>query len=242
MDKQVSFTFNGYSSKDFYMYIENSVSFPTPEQDVTLVEVLGRDGDLVIDNQRLKSVDFPVPVIVRPPSHVRLDDLATDIARWLKSELKWSPLMFGSRPQYEYEAMITSSFDIERTIMNHGRTVLTFRLKPHKQRVGQTGQEIKNGGRLFNREIEPSLPLIEIKGSGQMKLFNNGKLWLNLQDVQDEITIDSELMSVYEGSRPAYLRVVDSNEFPKLESGVNVITWEGGVSSVTIHPRWRAVI
>lgn len=242
MDKQVSFTFNGYHSKDFYMYIENSVSFPTPEQDVTLVEVLGRDGDLAIDNKRLKGVDFTVPVIVRPPSHVRLDNLATDIARWLKSELRWSPLQFGSNPQYEYEAMITSAFDIERTIMNHGRTVLTFRLKPHKHRVGQTAQTIRNGGRLYNREIEPSLPLIEIKGSGQMKLYNNDKLWIELQDVQDEITIDSELMSIYEGSRPAYRRVVNMNDFPVLDSGANIITWEGGVSKVTIQPRWRAII
>lgn len=242
MDKQTSFTFKGHSSKDFYMYIENNVSFPTPEQDVSFVEVLGRDGDLVVNNKRLKGVDFPVSIIVRPPNHVRLDVLATEIARWLKSDLEWSPLQFGSQPQYEYDAMITSAFNVERTIMNHGRTVLTFRLKPHKQRVGQKAQEVRQGSRLFNRETEPSLPLIEIKGSGQIKLFNNNKLWVDLQDVQDEITIDSELMSVYEGVRPAYHRVVNMEEFPVLKSGENVITWEGGVSNIKIHPRWRAII
>lgn len=242
MDNRTSFVFDGRDSRDFYMYIENEVSFPSPEADVELVEVLGRDGDLAIWHDRYKGVDFSLPVIIRPPYHARIDEVATKISQWLKVDVGWKRLSLGSRSEYEFVALASSPFDIRRTIMNHGRTVLHFRLKPHKYRKGQQMTSIDPSTTLVNRENTYAEPLIQVTGNGDINLYNNGKRWLSLRDVQDEITVDSEMQSVYKGNRPAYNKMISDTGFPVLGQGNNKITWDGTVSKLELLPRWRSIM
>lgn len=242
MDNRTSFVFNGEDSRDYHLYIENNVSFPSPEADVELVEVIGRDGELAIDHERYKGVEFSLPVIVRPPANVRLDQLATEISSWIKGDIGWKPLYLGERSEYEYVALAHSAFDIQRTIMNFGRTVIRFRLKPYKYRRRQSLSEITNGTTLVNYENTKAQPLIKIMGDGDINLLNNGKPWLSLRSVQGTISVDTELQTVYSGDRMEYKKMLVGTGFPTLGKGRNEITWSGAVSKVEMLPRWRSIM
>lgn len=249
MENRTSFTFDGKDSRDFHLYIENNVSFPSPETDIDFVEVLGRDGDLAINNNRLKGVDFSLPVIVKPPNQMRLDDLAMDISGWLKKDIGWKKLRIGENSEYEYIAMANSSFDIQRTIMNHGRTVLNFRLKPYKYRKNQQYITLWVNGNnvVYNRENMEAEPLIKVYGSGDINFKNNGEPWLTLRGVERNIVVDTEMQLVYTETyprRPQYNKMVGATGFPKFHIGENKITWDRTDDSVALEilPRWRSLM
>ena len=57
----MNFTYNGVSSTSFFMVIEEIEGLlDTFERDIELIEIKGRDGELVIDNQRKKSKNITI--------------------------------------------------------------------------------------------------------------------------------------------------------------------------------------
>ena len=77
---------------------------------------------------------------------------------------------------------------------------------------------------------------------GDISFKNNGQDWLILEGVDQEITVDSELGSVYRGNQPQYNKMVDIEPmFPLLYEGNNEITWTGNLTKVTVDPRWEAI-
>lgn len=225
-----------------HLYIENDVAFPSPEADVEFVEVLGRDGDVAIDNERLKSTNFSLPIRLKLPPNKDINKVATDISNWLKGEIGWFPLRFSGSPDYEYIAMMYEQFDVQETLKQYGRTVLTFRLQPYKRRIGQKTLIVTNGTTLSNTESRKAKPLIHIEGTGDINFKNNDEDWLKLRSVDRHITVDSDLMSVYKNDEPQYNKMIDMKPmFPLLYKGNNKITWTGNVTRVEIQPRWEVI-
>lgn len=238
------FEYNGKKSSDFGLRIENRISFTSPEADVEFVEVLGKDGDVAIDHKRLKGFDFPIAVRLKTPADKTVDQVATEISNWLKSDIGWKPFLFSGSPDYEYTAMIHQAFDIQENLKRYGSAVITFRMKPHKIIRGQREVTVENGDTLTNEGMTPSKPLIRIDGSGDITLQNNGKDWLKVVDVVNYIKVDSEAMLVYrEINNPQNKKFNATLEpmFPILHEGDNTITWTGTVDSVKIETRWGAI-
>lgn len=236
------FEYKGINSLDMHMYIENDIVFPSPEADIEFIEVLGRDGELAIDNERLKSVSFSFPVRIKLPKNKDINQISTEISNWLKSNIGWHPLKFSGSPEYEYIAIIYEQFGIEETLRQYGKSVITFRLKPYKRKINTKPIILTNGATLVNIGMRKSKPLINITGSGNISLKNNGEDWLTLRSVDQRITIDSELMIVYKDNIPQYAKVVDLKGFPILNEGHNKITWSGNISKLEIDPRWEAIV
>lgn len=248
-----SFEYKGINSLDMYLKIENDIAFSSPEADIDLVDILGRDGELVVNNNRLKGNTFPIPVVIKIPNGVNktVSEVANDISGWLKNDISWSPLTISSMDGYEYEAIMYEKFDIVQTLETFGRTVLNFRIKPYKKRTGSKTINMTTGQTLSNPELRPSKPLIRIEGTGEIKLKNNGRDWLFINQnggVDGHIIIDSELMQAFkdvpiEPNRFNRMYGELPSLFPMLAPGNNLITWTGTgtITKVTIDPRWEAV-
>ena len=240
------FKYKGINSLSKYLRIKNSIIFPSPEADIELIEVLGRDGELVIDNKRLKGVSFPIEMKLSIPKDVdkTVSDVATEISNWLKGDIGWYPLEFSGSPNYVYTAMVYEQFNISERLKNRGHVTINFRLKPYKTLRGQEVETLTNGETLTNEGLRSSKPLIRIDGSGDITLQNNGKDWLKLVDVVDYVNVDSEAMLVYrEVSNPQNKKFNATLEpmFPILHEGDNTITWTGNVDSVKIETRWGSI-
>lgn len=238
------FEYKGINSLDMYLRIINDISFPSPEADIDFVEVLGKDGDVAIDNERLKGVNFSIPVQLRLPKDIDVNTMATKISEWLKTDIGWHPLRFSGSKDYEYIAICYEQFNIQETLKQFGRTVINFRLKPYKRKVDKQIIELTNGMTVLNLENKESKPLINIEGSGDIKLKNNGIDWLILKGVDSSITVDSEIMSVYKGDRPEFSKMNSTLRplFPILYPGENKITWIGNITKIEVDPRWGAIL
>lgn len=238
------FKYKGVSSLDMHLQIENDISFTSPEADVDMVEVLGRDGELLVDNKRLKGTTFSIPVRIWTNDGTTVNEVATNISNWLKSDIGWHELEFSGSPDYVYTATMVDEFDIQETLKNFGRTVITFRMKPYKRKAGVIQETILSGQTLINEESRDAKPLIYIEGTGDITLQKNGEDWLRLKGVDEFIYIDSEMMSVYKHRSLPQFNKMDSTlkpMFPHLTVGENTITWTGNVAKVEINPRWEAI-
>lgn len=235
--------YKGKLSSDFGLRIYNEMVYVSPEADIEFVEVIGRNGELAIDNDRLKSgqISFPVKLEL---TNQTVEEATHKISNWLKNDIGWHELYYSEMPEYTFEAISFESFSVNRTLKNRGKTVLNFKVKPIKNLKADQDIDLTKGTTLFNPESRVAKPLIFVEGSGDVTIQNNDKDWLILRDVVDEITVDSEMMSVYKNDRPEFNKMVGTLVplFPELTPGENEITWTGNVSKITIRPRWGGVI
>ena len=91
-----------------------------------------------------------------------------------------------------------------------------------------------------NPTVFQAKPYIKVSGSGTGRLSVNSSLrqspW-DFTDIGGYIEIDSEQMNFYKAAEPRNDRVSGSG-FPILYPGYNDIVFSGGITSVTIIPRW----
>jgi predicted phage tail component-like protein len=92
---------------------------------------------------------------------------------------------------------------------------------------------------VFNEGLEPSRPLMLLKGSGTVEVSVNGigTFSYTFPEGENEVYIDSEKEDAYLG---AVLKNRNMNgEFPILQPNKNTIEWSGYVESIKILPRSR---
>lgn len=239
------FEYKGKRSSDFGLRIQNALSITTPEQDIKLEEVPGKDGDLAFDNKRLKGVSKSFPCTLDVPEGKTVSSVAKEISEWLRTDVGWDKLYFSGYEGFEYEALCYETFNIEETLKTRGKTVINFRLKPYKFRLGsKNALELKNGQVIVNTEKRAAKPLIKITGTGNITIKNNGLDWLVLTAVDGYITIDSASMSVYKDNDPQFSKMNATLDplFPLLIPGENKLTWTGIVTKLELAPRWEAVV
>lgn len=238
------FEYNGKRSDEMNLTISPETAETSPGHDIEFIEVMGKDGELAIDNERLKAFPYPIHTNFRPKDK-NIDAAASDISRWLKTDVRYKPLLLSWQPNYVYIAIFYEQFDIKETLPKFGKLPLNFRCQPYKYRKdGQESISLTNGQTLTNKEKRVAKPLIKVTGTGNVTLKNNGVDWAILSSVDEHITIDSKSMSVYKDKLFQFTKMNAnlSPLFPVLSPGNNTITWTGSVESVEIIPRWEAVV
>lgn len=244
MDKERHFfEYGGQRSDSFDLHISATNTEASPEQDISFISIPGRDGELTQDNKRLSSFNKPIYVTIQ--SDINIEEAAHNINQWLKTDVRYKELNKSWDPDYTYKAIIYDYFDIQDILPKFGRVPLPFRWHPLKYR--NTGLEeviISNGDKLTNPELRKSKPIIHIEGTGDITLQLNGNDWCLLRSVDQEIIIDSEMETALKGNRAQNNKLLDAEQtdlFPLLLPGENVITWTGNVQSIKIIPRWEAI-
>ena len=82
-------------------------------------------------------------------------------------------------------------------------------------------------------------PVIELKGFGLVELIVNGnKLFrYTFPEGEDTVIVDSQKQDAYVGSILKNRQMI--GEFPMLEIGENIITWEGTITEMKISAKSR---
>ncbi|MCI1632371.1 MAG: hypothetical protein LKI22_00130 [Liquorilactobacillus nagelii] len=80
-----TFDFNGHNSKEFNMYINAEINISSSQPDYSTIEVPGRDGDLILPNNRYKSFSQAVPVIFLGGYKDTMSKIE-QVRRWLLSD------------------------------------------------------------------------------------------------------------------------------------------------------------
>ncbi len=224
--------FNGKDFADFGVFVDESKAFGSPEKDYELVEIMGRNGNLSIYNDRFKDITLPFPCFIRTGFIEKYRSLLA----YLNSQTGYQRLETDKEPNHFRKALFQGVVDPQTTAFNHGG-FFTVNLLAHPQRFLKSGEIPVSASELWNPTLFPSQPLI--------RCYGNGSLMINSQTITvasnpyDYVDIDCELMDAFCGSNNANSYVSFDTDSVVLKSGTNGITHN--MTKVEITPRWYEI-
>ena len=232
-----SFTFAGKNSRDFGVYISGGGTYNAPERDVTTYSVPGRNGDLIVDNGRFLNTAVSYESFI-PRG---FPNKAEQLRLWLKSVKGYQRLEDDYHPNFFRMAYYSNAIDFSTHFLNRSAEfTLTFTCKP--QRFLKSGEFpvtiAESGDSLYNPYME-ALPIIQLTGNGAGTLVVND-VTVTVKDMSGSLILDCDLQNAYSGTTNENSNI-NAPVFPTLTPGENVIGWSGGITGVSIIPRWWTI-
>ena len=229
--------FNNKSSPDCHIQVAHPPGYAYPERDYTITHIPGRNGDIIQDNGCYKNVERTYEVSFDALN----EDFATyanAVSAWLHSTTGYARLEDSYEPNYYRMATYQESNIFENLYNQAGTATIVFECKP--QRFLKTGDNtitIQNSLTIMNPTGFEAYPLFKVTGTSGV-LTVNGKQ-ITLSSIDGYTMLDCELQDAYKETINKNSTV--SGTFPVLKPGTNTISWTGGISSVTMKPRWWTI-
>jgi len=220
----------------------NDVTFTSPTRDVNVIQVPGRDGDLIMDNGRFESVIRSIPCRLEAPKGENVEQLISQINNWLIDDGGFHEFRWDNDPEFKYLARVESDVVSRRVLSKFGRVVIDFHLHPVKYLESSLeARQVTNGTNVANQFEIDAKPIIRIVGEGNITL-NIGGQPLVLRGISQGCMIDSETQTItsLDGSVTLFDRMY--SPFPVLRPGNNQVTFTGSVNQVFITPRLGALV
>ncbi len=235
----LSFVFNGKDSfKDYGIFIEKRPNVPSPKRRVSYINIPGRNSSLRYDEETYEDITLSVECAVIGNIQSKIDD----IKAWLIGSGE-SDLIFSFQSDKKYIAQVVNSIDFEVILKITSRFVIIFNCRPFKYSVMNEVINITSGTgtSVLNRGTVKSRPLVKVYCSGNGAFVINNKEVKLIGIEKPYVVIDSELEEAYfvESGILSNANNYMSGEFPVLDVGNNIVTFNGGVSKLEITPNWR---
>ena len=229
--------FNNKSSADCRIQVAHPPGYAYPERDYTITHIPGRNGDIIQDNGCYKNVERTYEVSFDAPN----EDFATyanAVSAWLHSTTGYARLEDSYEPDYYRMATYQESNIFENLYNQAGTATIVFECKP--QRFLKTGDNIiaiQNSLTIMNPTGFEAYPLFKVTGTSGVLTVNGNSI--TFSSIDDFVMLDCELQDAYKENINKNSTI--SGTFPVLKPGSNTIRWTGGISSVTMKPRWWTI-
>lgn len=239
--------YNGMSSSDLGVQVEKFPNYSMPEKEYDIIHVPGRNGDVLFDKGTFKNVkrDYEISVATL---HDDFYKVINPVAEWLHSSSGYTTLEDSYEPEFYRLAVFRESNNFENILNGAGRATISFDCKPQRfLKSGDVPITVSSNTDITNDTGFSSLPIISVgltRNQAGILRVGHCVMTIHAQDLSDTfvLTINSEIQDVYSNTLNCNSMVEFSGgEFPTLEAGANNITYSGGVSSVTITPKWWTI-
>ncbi len=230
------FVYGDRCSRDYGLYISGGEAYNAPERDVEVVEVPGKNGNLVLDNGRFKNITVTYPAFIRH----KFKSLSQAAREWLLCAYGYVRLEDSYNPEYYRMARFGGPLDFDTRVLNRsGECNLSFDCKPQRFLIeGDFAVDVAGSVKLFNPTLFSALPLIRVYGTDGRLMV--GDIIVQLSGIQEYIDIDCEIMNAYKGTVNCNSKII-APAFPTLPAGETGIAFEGNISHVQIRPRWWTI-
>lgn len=228
----------GVPSYDLNIQVERYPSQDGPARLMETIQVPGRNGTLTIDSGAFANYEQPYEIYFNA-NNKKTPAVAREVKKWLQLPAGYQRLEDTYDPEVFRLARFIGPAQIENVMNLFGRATLYFDCQPQRWlKSGEFPILFTQPDEMIN-EWFPSLPLIRINGSGSGKLYI-GSYILQIIILNDYLILDSATQNAYKDTQNKNSDVSIS-DFPTLQPGSNRISWDGGITSVEIIPRWWAL-
>ena len=234
-----SFTFDGVSSETYNVIVSGTQTFASPVRDVEFLEIPGRSGALLLDKEKWSDVEVRYPCLI-------LDTFRTDFPAfraWLMSKIGKFELSDTYDTDHYRIGTFIGPLTPETSIrMTSARFDVGFKCQPQRYlNSGKRSVSMVSGNVINNPTLYPSKPrfTVALAGGSSGSLTINGQTLTITDCPLAYITIDCERQDAYYQHQNLNPYVtLTTGEFPELASGDNTLTFTGGITRVTVVPRW----
>lgn len=179
----MSFTYNGINCESLGMFVEKFPNRPFPTKKVTTYNILGRNGDLIVEHGGYNNVIQEYDVYVNG-SGSGLQANLTAIARWLLYDpVGYEKLTDTYDPSIYREARVVGGEEFINALNRFGKATLQFDCKP--QRLSVVPDEAVISGTTTASYTVPSDP-------ARMP----GKPFIDIRNVEGMTLVEIELNGV----------------------------------------------
>lgn len=233
------FIFDGVSTLDYGMLINGSGVFESPEPDLEYVQIPGRNGNLIYDNNRFENIDVSYsPVFAVRDFRAR----AKAFQAWLLSHRGYYRLEDSYQPDYFRMASVREAIEVQDIawVNNAGALSVTFDCKPQLYlKSGETVTTLTASGSVTNPTAYTALPLLNVYGTGTLTV---GSVSIVIESHSyTYAVIDCETQDCYYGANNLNPKITIGDYFPTFPSGSTTITLGDGITKVEITPRWWTI-
>lgn len=224
------FKFKNISSLDMNLITEQLPPISSPDEKINPLKIPGMDGAL------LQSDGFEM-LEKKVMAHYEGNN-PDYLIQWLRGAGK---VVFGNIPDRYYKAYISNKIPLEQVIRNKMYYFpIIFTCQPFGfLNHGDEPILLQKSSIIFDGKCNhESYPTITIRGTGATTFSINGR-GFNITDIGGEITIISNKnKELVLNDKGIYME----GDFPFLDPGENLISWNGNVTSVEVIPYWRTFI
>lgn len=233
------FILDGVDSRDFGIYISGQGVFGAPARSYDLVQVKGRNGDLINDYGNFDTGTFTYPAFICRNFRQNI----ADFRAFLLSRRGYKRLTDSYNPDEFRQVIFSGDFAPDVTPRNDAANFdIVFRAKPQRFLTsGEASVVAASGLVLQNPTRFHALPLIVTNGTGYFSVENSeGTVTVTIAPgAGGGVTVDCEMMDAYSGSANKNNFVsLSGYKFPTLAPGANRIRCGSGITRLTITPRW----
>ena len=230
------FIFNGKSSVDYGVQIEKYPVRPYPERIYDSYTVPGRSGDLVYDTKAYKNVVQSYECYFKNPGASSYE-MERYLTAWLLQPKGYQILEDSYDSEVYRRAIYAGPAEVSSFFGKYGRCTLEFNCQPQRWlKSGRYPVNVEDGTQLWN-DGELALPLIQVAGTGA-GVLSIGSSIMELKEIPEGLTIDAESQNVYAGLKNWNEIVTITGGFPGLPHGQTGLSFSGGITAVSITPRW----
>lgn len=236
------FIYNGQKSSDFGLRIESKDVFSSPDLNRSMLSIPGRDGEILAQDTRFSNLQITYQVFLRAKNASDLSSKMRDVKNWLYQDLnRYNRLEDYYNPRFYRKAVINNKLNIDDIRNKLGTFTVSFSALPFQYAIGGD-QEIRlqSGTAITNPYHFVAKPYLKVYGTGggsfTITSESETKTW-HVMNINEFMEIDSELMLCYKGPDSQNLNFIGDG-FPLLYAGKNRITFDGGITSISIIPRW----
>lgn len=169
-----TFTWNGQSSADFGIYIENRHTMNRSQRKFESTSVHGRNGNIYEMQTAWEEVIVSYDIFVGDETSADIVAPYTDIMEWLNSADGYAELTDTYDPDHYRQAVFVDAVTIE-PVNTHsnwyalGQATISFRCRPERYLV-ETAATLTNPMTINNPTNHKAYPVLELNGSGYANL------------------------------------------------------------------------
>ena len=234
--------YGGVDSSNYGIVVGESPAFERPNRKQTIVQVPGRNGSVLFQENAWEDVTRTYSVWLDEDiaNNKSLADKVNEYQAALNSLTGYQMLTDNFEPDVYRLAYYSGGDQFTNEMTQYGRANLRFVCRPERFLVsGASAVEVDDGDTLTNPTPFASKPLIHIEASNETISVSIGGKTITAE-VTDYINIDCERMNAYR------LPVENRNNkisgsFPTIPSGSNTIGITGNYTKVEITPNYFTI-
>lgn len=206
------------------------------QRKMTVTQIAGSNKEVVEMEDAWECYDQPYNLYIGNGSENCTEEEMYEVARVL-NKTGWQTLLDDYDTDHYRLAYYKGGLEVDNRYTRFGTVTVTFRCRPEKFLIaGNIELPVSTGGTVFNPTAYSSKPLIHITGSGSGTLTVNGTT-MSFTGITDYLNLDCESQNCYRLPNENKNSLM-TGSYPVLKSGDNGVSFTGGITSVTITPKW----
>ena len=178
------FKFDNVDSSTYGIGITGEAVYNSPERDVEMISIPGRNGEYALDRGRFNNIEITYPAGMGDSDQTTFASRISGLRNALASKVGYKRLEDEYNPDEFRMAIYQRGLEVSPAHYSQaGEFDITFNCKPQRfLKSGETAVSVANNGSINNPTLFESRPLLEVKGYGAISI-NDDSIAIISEDI-----------------------------------------------------------